>query len=187
MAPASSKDYGVTAQLGHWLTALLLVGSFWLGWTMTDMALSPTRLRYFSYHKWIGVTVFGLAVLRILWRQWARPPALPAQMAAWEQAAARLSHVLLYLLLLAIPLSGWLMSSAKGYQTVYLGLLPIPDLIGKDKALGKQLEEVHELLATGLLLVIAVHALAALKHHFHDRDDVLARMLPGLRPRGERK
>jgi len=183
LSTAPLNGYGRTAQLGHWLTALLLVGSFWLGYTMTDMALSPTRLRYFSYHKWIGVTVFALALLRLAWRLRAPPPALPATMAAWERRAARIAHVLLYLLLLAIPLSGWLMSSAKGYQTVYLGLLPIPDLIGKDKALGEQLEEVHELLATGLLYLVAVHALAALKHHFIDRDAVLAGMLPGLRPR----
>lgn len=183
MSTASPQGYGRTAQLGHWLTALLLVGSFWLGYTMTDMALSPARLRYYSYHKWIGVTVFALALLRLAWRLRMPPPALPAAMAAWERAAARITHWLLYLLLLAVPLSGWLMSSAKGFSTVYLGLLPLPDLVGKDKALGELLEEVHELLGSGLLYLIAVHALAALKHHFVDRDAVLAGMLPGLRPR----
>lgn len=176
--------YGPAVQLGHWLTVLLIAGSFWLGYTMTDLAASPTKLKFFSWHKWIGVTVFGLALLRLAWRQWAGAPSLPAQMQRWEQHLARAAHVLLYLLLLALPLSGWLMSSAKGYQTVYLGLLPIPDLIGKDAALGEFLEELHELLGTVLLVVIGLHAAAALKHHFIDRDDVLARMIPGLRPRG---
>jgi cytochrome b561 len=176
-------NYGPAAQLGHWLTALLLVGSFWLGYTMTDMALSPAKLRFYSWHKWVGVTVFALALLRLGWRQWAGVPALPPSMRRWERVLAQAVHVLLYLLLLAAPLSGWLMSSAKGYQTVYLGLLPIPDLIGKNAALGERLETLHGLLTTGLLYVIALHALAAVKHHFIDRDEVLARMLPGLRPR----
>lgn len=177
------QRYGAPAQLGHWLTLLLLLGSFTLGYVMTDMATSPTRLKLFSYHKWIGVTVFGLALLRILWRQWARPPALPAQMAPWEKTVATATHWLLYLLLLAIPLSGWLMSSAKGFQTVYFGVLPIPDLLDKNKELGETLEGLHETLTTALLLVLLLHVAAALKHHFFDRDDVLARMIPGLRPR----
>ncbi|WP_240433508.1 cytochrome b [Solimonas sp. K1W22B-7] len=179
------QRYGVPAQLGHWLTLLLLVGAFALGWIMSDMKLSPTRLKLFSYHKWIGVTVFGLALLRILWRQWAKAPALPAAMPRWERIGAHLSHWGLYGLLLAIPLSGWLMSSAKGFQTVYLGVLPIPDLIGRDRELGKLLESVHETLTTVLLFLVALHVAAALKHHFLDRDDVLARMLPGLKPRAK--
>lgn len=181
--PPLPQRYGTTARTGHWLTLLLLAGAFALGWTMTGMAVSPTRLKLFSYHKWIGVTVFALALLRILWRQWARPPPLPATMPRWERVAAQLSHWALYGLLLAIPLSGWLMSSAKGFQTVYLGMLPIPDLVGRDRALGETLEGVHELLGTLLLFAVALHAAAALKHHFLDRDDVLARMVPGLKPR----
>lgn len=176
--------YGPAAQLGHWLTVLLIAGGFWLGFTMVDLAASPTKLQYFAWHKWIGVTVFGLALLRLGWRQWTGAPALPLQMPGWERAVARAVHVLLYLLLIAVPLSGWLMSSAKGFQTVYLGLLPIPDLLGKNRELGEFLEEMHELLTTTLLVMIGLHAAAALKHHFVDRDEVLARMIPGLRPRG---
>lgn len=178
--------YGTTARLGHWLSALLLVGSFTLGYVMTELAMSPTKLKYFSYHKWIGVTVFALAALRLAWRLWARAPALPTAMRAWERHIAAATHGLLYLLLLLVPLSGWLMSSAKGFQTVYLGRWPIPDLIGKNAELGKALQGVHELLSTLLLLLIALHVLAALKHHFIDRDEVLARMVPGLAPRSRR-
>jgi cytochrome b561 len=86
---------------------------------------------------------------------------------------------LLYALMLCIPVSGWLMSSAKGFQTVWFGVLPIPDLIGKDKELGKTLAELHEALNIGLLLLIIGHALAAFFHHFVHKDDTLRRMLPG--------
>jgi len=184
MSQPLPQRYGAIAQAGHWLTLLLIVGAFALGWIMGDMKMSPTRLKLFSYHKWIGVTVFGIALLRILWRQWAKAPPLPPAMPAWERVGAQLSHWALYALLLAIPLSGWLMSSAKGFQTVYLGQFPIPDLIGRDRELGKLLEEVHELLTTILLFVVGLHAAAALKHHYHDKDDVLTRMLPRRRNNG---
>eukprot|EP01032_Pedospumella_encystans_P025624 gene25624-28954_t len=94
------------------------------------------------------------------------------------QMAAHAGHFLLYVLMIAIPLSGWLMSSAKGVPTVWFGVLPIPDLIGKDKALGRSLAELHEALNIGLLVLIAGHAAAAFFHHFFHKDDTLRRMLP---------
>ena len=94
------------------------------------------------------------------------------------QYAAHLGHLALYGLMLAIPLSGWLMSSAKGFQTVYFGVLPIPDLLGKNPDLGEWLAELHEALNLLLMLTLAGHVGAALKHHFIDQDDILRRMLP---------
>lgn len=173
--------YGGIAQSAHWLTALLLIGAFAMGFIMTDMAMSPTRLKLFSYHKWMGVTIFGVVVLRLLWRLWRTPPALPPTMAPWEHRVAQLTHGLLYLLLFAVPLSGWLMSSAKGFQTVYFGLWPIPDLLGKDKALATLFQDTHHLLTKVMLGLIALHIAAALKHHFINRDGVLLRMLPRIR------
>jgi cytochrome b561 len=99
-------------------------------------------------------------------------------MPAWQQRAAHAGHVLLYLLMIAVPLTGWLMSSAKGFQTVYFGVLPIPDLLAKNKELGHLLEEVHETLNYLMIALVVGHAAAALKHHFVDRDDVLTRMRP---------
>lgn len=177
------ERYRLPAVAAHWLIFLLLIGSFTLGFTMTGMALSPAKLRYFSWHKWIGVTVFLLVLLRLAWRAYAKPPSLPP-MPAWQVQASQISHHLLYVLLLALPLTGWLMSSAKGFQTVYFGKIAIPDLIGKNPPLGAALEAVHEALAFLMLGVLALHVLAALKHHFIDRDAVLARMLPGLKPPG---
>lgn len=172
--------YTGTAIALHWLIALLILAAFPLGVVMHDLPLSPLKLRLISYHKWLGVTVFLLAVARLAWRATHTPPPLPETVPAWQRRAAHGLHHLLYLLMLAIPLSGWLMSSAKGFQTVYLGVLPLPGLVGKDKALGHLLEEVHEMLNFGLLWLVLAHVAAALKHQYIDRDDVLARMLPFL-------
>ena len=176
----ATPRYTATAIGLHWLAAFLILAAFPLGLYMGDLALSPLKLKLFSYHKWLGVTVFLLAAARLAWRATHTPPPLPAAMPAWERYAARGLHRLLYVLLFAIPLSGWLMSSASGFQTVYLGVLPLPDLIARDKALGDVLKEVHELLNFGLLGLVVAHVGAALKHQFIDRDGILARMLPFL-------
>ncbi|KIG02181.1 cytochrome b [Caballeronia concitans] len=178
--PATSGErYGITAISLHWLIALLIVGGFYLGWIMTDIpGFTPTKLKYFSWHKWIGVTVFVLAALRLVWRVTHRAPELPVGMARWQQSAAHVTHILLYVLMLVIPASGYLYSSAAGLQVVYLGVLPLPTIIGPDKALKATLRIVHVVLNYGLLVLVVMHVLAALKHHFVDRDGLLGRMLP---------
>lgn len=181
MLHTSPAAYTRTAIGLHWLVALLIFTAFPLGLYMSDLPVSPLKLRLYSYHKWIGVTIFLLAVLRLSWRLTHRPPVLPDAMANWEKLAATGMHWLLYALLFIVPLSGWLMSSAKGIQTVWFGVLPLPDLIGKDKALGELLSGLHESFNFLMIGLVLAHAGAALKHHFLDRDDVLARMLPFLR------
>lgn len=162
----------------HWLVAILIIANLALGLYTVDLPLSPRKLQFFSYHKWIGVTVFLLAAGRLLWRLTHPAPALPATLPPWERVAARWTHVVLYVLFFAAPLTGWLFSSASGIQTVYLGLLPIPDLLPKDKALAHALKLAHESINYTMAAVIVVHAAAALKHHIIDKDDVLRRMLP---------
>ena len=164
----------------HWLMALLVFITFPVGLVMSEMALSPNKLRLLSYHKWLGVTVFILVMVRLLWRASHKPAPLLATIPHWQRVAANAVHVLLYVLLFAIPLSGWLMSSAKGFQTVYLGMLPLPDLLSKDKVLGDALAALHEVLNITLLLLVVAHVAAAVKHQFVDRDGTLARMLPFL-------
>ena len=178
-----ASGYTRTAISLHWLIALLIFVAFPLGVYMHDLPLSPDKLKLYSYHKWMGITVLMLAAIRLSWRATHRPPPLPATMPSWEKLTAQSVHVLLYVLLFAIPLSGWLMSSAKGFQTVWFGVLPLPDLVGKDKELGKLLEEVHEMLNFALLGLVIAHVAGALKHHFIEHDDILARMLPFLRRR----
>lgn len=171
--------YTNTAMVLHWAMAFLLFGLLALGFYMHELPLSPDKLRLYSWHKWAGVTAFLLVLLRLAWRATHRPPALPDTMSPVTQRLAHLGHGLLYVLMLAIPLSGWLMSSAKGFQTVWFGVLPIPDLIGKDQELGTLLGLVHKGLNLAFVALIAGHIVAALKHHFIDKDDILSRMGPG--------
>jgi cytochrome b561 len=170
--------YTATAKALHWAMAILIFGLLALGFYMHDLPLSPEKLKLYSWHKWAGVTAFLLVLVRLAWRAAHRPPPLPAAMPPAMRIAAHAGHILLYALMLAIPLSGWLMSSAKGFQTVWFGVLPIPDLIGKDKELGDLLQTAHMALNLFFVLAIAGHIGAALKHHFIDRDDILTRMLP---------
>jgi len=181
LRPTQPTRYTGTAIALHWLIALGIAGTFSLGLYMHELPLSPEKLRLYSWHKWVGVTLFLLIVLRLGWRLLNPPPELPGTMPGWQRLAAHGGHYLLYFLMLAVPLSGWLMSSAKGFQTVWFGVLPLPDLLPKDKALGEQLELIHKSLNFLMAFVVGGHVLAALKHHYIDRDDVLIRMLPKRR------
>ena len=173
-----NTHYTATAKGLHWLMAILIFGLLALGFYMQDLPLSPEKLQFYSWHKWAGVTVFALVWLRLLWRVTHRPPAYPISMSGLQQALAHTGHLVLYVLMIVIPLSGWLMSSAKGVPTVWFGVLPLPDLIGRDKELGKQLAELHSALNIGFLVLIGGHAAAALFHHLVHKDDTLRRMLP---------
>lgn len=173
--------YTRTAIVLHWLMALMIAVSFGVGLYMHDLPLSPAKLRIYSWHKWAGVTIALLLLVRIAWRVSHRPPGPVAGMPHWQRLAAAGTHHVLYLLMLAVPLTGWLMSSALGFQTVYFGVLPIPDLLDKDRALGELLKTVHMSLNFGMAALVALHVAAAFKHHLVDRDDTLARMLPFLR------
>lgn len=170
------NSYTVVAKLLHWLMALVIFGLIALGLVMADMPFSPEKLQYFSWHKWAGVSIFVLVWVRLAWRVLNPPPTYPDTMSPLVQKLAHGGHHLLYALMVVIPVTGWLMSSAKGVQTVWFGVLPIPDLLSKDKELGKLLEEVHASLNWFLMFILAGHVAAALKHHFIDKDDVLTRM-----------
>lgn len=182
MVSPARTDYTTAAIALHWLAAVLIVANLALGLTMVDLPLSPTKLRTYAWHKWAGVTIFLLSAARLLWRLAHPAPELPASMPAWQRAAANASHRVLYLLFFLVPLSGWLFSSAAGFQTVYFGVLPLPDLLAKNQALADALKLVHRYANYTLATLVVVHAAAALKHHIVDRDDVLARMLPFLAP-----
>lgn len=178
---AEAARYTPTAIALHWLVALLVLANLAFGLYLVGLPLSPQKLRYFSWHKWIGVTVFVLATARVLWRLRHAPPELPASMPRWERRLANASHAMLYVLLFAAPLSGWLFSSAAGFQTVYLGVLPIPDLLAKNREVADVLRIVHHWVNYTMAAIVTLHVAAALKHRMVDRDQVLARMLPAAR------
>ena len=177
MNPVSER-YTHTAIALHWLIAFLILATLPLGVYMSNLPLSPDKLKFYSWHKWIGITVLILAVLRLLWRARHKPSSLLDPAPRWQRFTSHAVHLLLYVLLFAVPLSGWTMSSAKGFQTVWFGVLPLPDLVGKNKALGDLLTTLHQGLNLVLATLIATHVAAAVKHHFIDRDATLRRILP---------
>jgi cytochrome b561 len=143
---------------------------------MTSLEISPLKLKMFNWHKWLGITILGLVAVRSLWRLTHRPPAL-LPMPAWQAAAAHGLHALLYVLMFVLPLSGWIYSNYAGFPIVYLSRIPLPTLVEKNRELAQRWQGYHQLLGWVLLTVIAMHVLAALKHHLVDRDDTMRRML----------
>ncbi len=163
----------------HWLMALLIVAAFGLGLVMTDMpGITPAKLQYFSWHKWLGITVLFLAALRLLWRLTHPAPPYMKFMPQWQLRISALAHVALYVLMFAVPLSGYFYSLAAGVPVVYLGLLPLPVIIDANPELKPVLKELHESLNWILFALVAVHVLAVIKHQFMDKDNLFKRMLP---------
>jgi cytochrome b561 len=174
----STTHYNGIAKLLHWKIALLIICAFCLGLVMVDMpGISLTKLKYFNWHKWMGITVLGLSAIRLLWRLFSAPPT-SLNLPAWQQRASTAVHYLLLAMTFAMPLSGYFYTLAAGYPVVFLGIFPLPVLMDANPALKVPLRDLHEILAYTLAALVALHAAAALKHHFLDKDDVLKRMLP---------
>ncbi len=174
----SNETYTPTAIRLHWLMAALLVIAFAVGHYMSDLELSPWKIKVFAWHKWLGITLFLLLLVRLLWRAGHRPPALPATMSVPLKRLTGLAHGALYLLMVVIPITGWLHSSAAGISVVYLNLIPLPDLVPKDKALSEAFENIHAGLNWAFMVLVLGHVAAALKHQWLDKDHLLERMRP---------
>ena len=166
----------------HWLLALAILGLFGVGLYMTDLPFSPARLKLYNWHKWAGMSILALSILRLLWRITHRPPVLPDPIAdampVWQRWAHHGTHHALYALFFLVPLIGWAYSSAAGFPIVVFGVLPMPDLLPVDKALAELIKPWHEISAFALVGLALLHIAAALKHHWVDRDGLLGRMLP---------
>jgi len=172
--------YTRPAILFHWLVAILALTLIGLGLFMTELPKGgPERAFYFNLHKSIGLTTALIVIARLWWRAKHPPPALPASMPAWEVHAARISHALLYLCLIVMPLSGFAATQFTKYGVNYFGLFKIPSLGPQNKVVYDLLQGIHEVTAILLITLIVLHVLAALKHLFLDRDRVFHRMLPG--------
>jgi cytochrome b561 len=176
----SSLRYGWVAQGLHWGILALLILQVTLGSIADELPVGLERLTLMSRHKSVGITILALAVIRLAWRWIDSPPPLPP-MPRWQSIASRLNHWGLYVLLFALPVTGWLMSSAANRPVSWFGLAQLPDFVAPDAGLKEVFEEAHELLVNVLYVLVALHVLAALKHQFIDRDGLLMRMLPGRR------
>jgi len=174
-----AQSYSSVSRFFHWLIAGLIITQFILAelaeWA-DDNNQAVQQLALLANHKSIGMTIVILAVLRLVWRMFNTPPPLPNSMALWQQRASAVAHWLMYGLIFAIPISGWLMSSASAYSVSWFNLFVFPDLVAPSEGLADLLHETHEVLAKLLLVVVLVHIAAALKHHFVDKDGVLRRM-----------
>ena len=179
-AASASARYSSTAIVLHWLLGLFLVGLLGMGMYMTGLPFSPQRLKLYNWHKWAGMAFLGLSLLRLLWRLTHRPPALPAAMQqampGWQKAAHHGTHHLLYALFILVPLIGWAYSSAAGFPVVFLGLWQLPDFVPVSKELAATIKPFHKIAAISMAAVALLHIAAALKHHWVDRDGLLARM-----------
>lgn len=178
-----SSRYSLTAIVLHWLLGAALVAMFVVGLYMADLPFSPQRLKLYNWHKWAGVTILALSLLRLVWRLSHRPPALPDAIAQamprWQHWAHHGTHHALYVLFFAVPLIGWAYSSAAGFPIVLFGVLPLPDFVPANKALAELIKPWHQITAFAMAGLVALHVAAALKHQIVDGDGLLQRMLPG--------
>jgi cytochrome b561 len=170
--------YSAVAKTFHWIIAALVITQFVLFHLEDDLPKGPRKLHLLDWHKSVGMTILMLAILRLLWRLNHKPPALPAGMPPLQQRLAHVTHVAFYVLLFAMPLTGWMMSSAKNYSVSWFWLFTWPNLIGQSEAAFNFLHATHEVLSDVLFAIAVLHILAALKHHFWNKDNVLVRMLP---------
>jgi cytochrome b561 len=176
-------QYGAPARFFHWTIALLIVVTVPCAWVMTHIGPGAAQNLLYVSHESIGLTVLGLAVLRLSWRLVDRPPPLPASVKPAQALAARLNHWFLYLLLFAMPATGYLLVVAGGYPLNFFALFDVPRLVEKREDLAALAEAAHLSLQFALYALVVLHVVAALHHHFVTRDGVLRRMWPGLRER----
>jgi cytochrome b561 len=187
-ARSDAARWGSVAKFFHWTTVIAILVQATIGLVMVELPKRPGTIPVFTAHKSLGLTIFAFALLRLLWRAFDPHPAYPATMPRWHVVGARLGHALLYTLIFAVPLSGWLFDSATALRPLYwFGLFRVPSLTGgRDDAIKDFAETAHVTLFWILATVAAAHAAIALWHHFRARDDILRRMWPGSRGAAER-
>jgi cytochrome b561 len=174
----TTRSWGALSKALHWIIVILIINQWVIGARADALPNGLAKLQTLALHKSFGMTILMLAVVRLLWRLMNPTPDLTAETKPWERVLAKLSHFLLYALIFAMPLSGWLMSSAKNYPVSWFKLFQFPDLVAPSEQVFVQMRDLHHLLFAVLLGVALLHIAGALKHHFIDKNDVLKRMLP---------
>lgn len=174
----TTDRWGAVSQLLHWLIVLMILGLGTVGLVMTEMRNSPDKIQVYLLHKSFGLTVLALMTLRLLWRLYAGAPRPVAGTPHWQERIASLTHAALYVLVFAMPLSGWLLNSAAGFPLRWFNLFNLPSIAAKSESLHDTAVQVHEFLFWTLIALALMHAAAALYHHLFQHDATLARMLP---------
>ncbi len=176
-----NSSYNWLSRQFHWFIAVLIFAAFALGVTMEPLALSKEKLNFYAWHKWLGLFILALVILRLSWRLMTKAPAHSSpQVPQIFHFGAKVGHFLLYAVLLLLPLIGWLRSSSAGFEIVIFEVLPVPDLIGKNEALTNLLAKAHFFLALFLALLVVGHVAAVVIHHLFFKDPVLKKMKPHL-------
>ncbi len=174
----TKEQWGSVSKTLHWVIVVLFLAMAWIGLTMGDMRNGPDKVATYALHKSIGITILVLMLLRLAWRLYAGAPDPVPGTPRWQERIATLTHWALYALLIAMPISGWVMNSAAGFPLQWFGLFNLPAIAGKDHNLHELAEGVHEQLFWILVVVATLHAAAAFYHHLFQRDATLTRMLP---------
>ena len=171
----TNDRFGIVTIFLHWVIAVLMIGLLILGLYMVAMPISLEKLKFYGWHKEYGFLVLGLAIIRVFWRLVNLTPEL--SLPRWEEIAARSVHWIFYGFMFALPITGWLITSAAGLPASFFGLITLPNLVAPNEELRLLFQQVHQWLGYALIAVIGLHAAAALKHHFIDKDDILRRMI----------
>ena len=167
--------YGIATILLHWLMAILIIGLLALGLYMTALPISFQKLKLYGWHKEYGLLALALVIFRLVWRLTNITQRLAIPLL--EKIAARSMHWLFYIFMFAMPITGWLITSAAGLPVSFFGLFLLPDLVAPNEGLRILFQEIHQWLGYGFIAAIVLHTCAALKHHFINKDDILRRML----------
>lgn len=178
MLKNSDTRYGLVAKSLHWLIAGLIIGLIALGWYMVDLTYFDRWYNEsLSLHKSLGMLVLALALLKLGWMAYSPSPGLSANLARWERAAAKATHHTLILMMILLPVTGYVISTSAGHEVSFFGLFGIPALLPRNETLRDIAIVLHFYMAYGVALLVAGHVLAALKHQFLDRDGTLMRMI----------
>lgn len=171
-------QWGAVSQCFHWLVVVLIVVMAYLGLTMTDLPDGPHKIRVYALHKSVGLTILALVAVRLAWRAYAGKPRALESVPRWQARIAGATHWGLYALLVAMPISGWVVNSASGFPLRWFGLVKVPAIAAKDESLQALARSTHEVLFWILVALAMAHAAAAFYHHLFQGDETLARMLP---------
>ncbi|QWP76563.1 cytochrome b [Lysobacter sp. K5869] len=177
----TADRWGAVSQSLHWLIVVMIAGLAVVGLTMTDMSNGPAKIKIYALHKSIGLTLLALVALRLAWRVYAGAPKPVAGTPHWQERVASLTHWALYVLMFAMPISGWVFNSSAGYPLQYFGWFNLPKIAARSEELAQLSRNLHEYGFWLLLALVLGHAAAAFYHHLFQNDDTLTRMLPGRR------
>ena len=174
---SSPRDWGLVTITLHWLTAILIFITIPLGIVAESWRLSPTKLDLFVLHKSFGLLILAFVLFRIVWRLFNPRPDFPRNTTAIQFRLAISTHYLLYLLLILLPVSGWIINDSGNFPYKWFWLIPMPDFLAKDVGLKDIATTIHTFLVILFVIILLLHVIAALRHHFILHDDVLMRML----------